>query len=81
MMYMLQLQNRDVSSYAGLYIDVTEIEAVTPLVISTPDKDKAVGATIYTKSGKVWNVHQSVSEVLDMISDYNEYINKGTTNG
>lgn len=79
MMYMLQLQNRDVSSYTGLYIKVTEIEAIIPLVISTSDKDKVVGATVYMKSGKVWNIHQSVSEVLDMIADYNEYINKGTT--
>ena len=75
MKYMLQLQNRDVSSYAGLYIDAEKIEAVTPLVvISSNQEPKVVGATISMVSGKVWNVRHTVSEVMDMLQDYNEYM-------
>lgn len=73
---MLQLQNYDVSSYAGLYIDVELIEAVVPLVADKRGQEGKViaGATIYMISGKVWNVRQTVSEILDQISDYNEYM-------
>ena len=70
---MLQLQNYDVSNYAGLYIDIKLIEAVVPLVV-TKSEQKIAGATIYMVSGKVWNVRQRVSEILDQISDYNEYM-------
>lgn len=73
MKYMLQLQNRDVSSYRGLCIDVRRIEAVLPCV--TVDKNqeaKVVGCTIHMNSGKIWNVAQNVSEVLEMIDQYNE---------
>ena len=68
---MLQLQNYDVSSYKGLYIDAELVEAVLPLVNS--HKDEVVGASIHMVSGKVWNVRQSVCEIHNMLADYNDY--------
>lgn len=79
MIYLAQFTNRDVSDYAGLYLNMEEIEAVTPLVTTNSKQEsKVIGATIYMKSGKAWNVHQRLSEILDTIEQHNEYM-KGQT--
>lgn len=85
MKYMLQLQDYNVTKFKGLYIDIEHIESVVPLVLSDnrmtngiPDKEgskyRVVGSTIRTKSGKEWNVHNDLAEVLAKLDDYNEYM-------